>query len=371
MKYTSKRLGMVAGATALMALTPLGFATAANAAEGDISVNYSTQNYASAAIDGSYTVHGRVGQLRDDMQVSYTIESDSVQYPMPVIEYTGSFVDTADATYTFRFDCVPGTACEAYQYQVDAMNAVAQNLDGHSIADFTTDVEPIIDAFGGNVPVGVRGTVTVSVLSDVPGTGQLTFWLEERDTGDHLSSTVITPLSITQPVLGGDYQPSELCVAGLEEYVKDGVKYSPTNAGRDQVDPNAVASDDGILPDDVTPVGTDGSYSYAIDGGTAGSESDIAAQLLAAPVGEHEISVGYVAPDGVPAETVYGYITVLGADSPICWKTSTVTTPSGPGPLANTGTESLGGLTLGGGALALLGAALLLGTRARRGARAL
>lgn len=371
MNHTTKRRGVMAGAAALLALSPLALATSANAAEGDISVNYSTQNNASAPLDGSYTVHGRVGQLRDDMQMTYTIEAQGVTYPMPVIEYTGTFVDTADATYTFRFSCLAGSPCEAYQYQVDAMNAVAQNLDGHSIADFTTDVAPIIDTFGGNVPVGVQGTVTVSVLSDVPGTGQLRFWLQDRDTQEHLSVTATTPLSITRPELSGDYSPAELCVAGLQEYVKDGVKYAPTNAGRDQVDLNAVVTDSGILPDDATPVGTAGTFSYALDSGTEGSESDVTAQLLAAPVGAHEVAVGYTAPDGVLAERVFGEITVLGADSPNCWKTSTVTKPSGPGPLANTGSENLGGIALGGGVAALLGGMLLIGARSLRRARAL
>lgn len=370
MKHTTKRRGLIAGATALVALSPLGFASAANAAESDISVNYSTQNSASAAIDGSYTVHSRVGQVRDDMQMSYTIESNTVQYPMPVINYTGSFVDTSDATYTFRFDCVPGSACEAYQYQVDAMNAVAQNFDGHSIADFESDVAPIIDAFGGNVPVGVRGTVSVSVRSDVPGTGELTFWLQERDTQERLSPTVTTPLSITEPTLSGTYLPAEFCVANLAEYVKDGVKYTPTQLGRNQIELNALAADSGVLPDDATQVGTNGNYAFSLNGGSIGSLNDVKAQLLAAPVGNHEVLVNYTAPDGVPAAPVYGDFTVLGADSAECWTTSNVVTPvepttPKPQTLANTGAEAPNGVAIS-GAAALIAGALLLGARAFR-----
>ena len=370
--------GVALGA-ALVVGAPLLGAPTAFAAETDISVTYSTQNAADAPIDGSSTVHGRVGQLRDDMQVTYTIQSDTVQYPIPVLTYTGDFTDSSDATYTFRFGCdgsVPGSDCATYQPQVDAMNGLASALDGRSIEGFTADVTPIIMAFGGNVPPGITGTVTASILSDVPGTGQLEFFLQEGEQAgaERLSPTAITPLSITEPSIAATSTGS-FCAADLAEYTEGKTKYTPTGFGRADFDIQSTVTDAGILPDDATPVGTtaDGVVFSVQNGGTGLTEAGVEAELLAAPAGTYQVADAYTAPDGVPARGIGTEVTVLGADAPECYSASEIVDPvdpvdpkptdpkpTDPKPvqtLANTGSGDSG--VLAGAGAALLGALLL------------
>ena len=318
MKSRFGKFALIPG-LAVVALAPLA-AAPAFAAESDISVVYSTQNNADAPIDGSYTVHGRVDQTRDDMQVTYTIQSDTVMFPIPVLTYTGTFVDSSDATYTFRFDCdatVAGSDCVGYAAQVAAMNAMATSLDGRSIDTFTEDVTPIIMQFGGDVPPGIRGTVTASVTSSVPGTGQLDFFLQEGSAADavRLSPTATTPLSITEPEITAASAGS-FCVADLEEYTEGDTIYTPTNFGRDTFDVTDGVTDTGILPDDATAVGSDADQiTYAVTGGSTGlSETDLETALLGSPAGTYEIGANYTASDGVPAAPIGTTVTVLGAE---------------------------------------------------------
>ncbi|PII82452.1 hypothetical protein BMH32_01445 [Leucobacter sp. OLJS4] len=384
MNTRTRGLALIPGLALVLAVPLLG-APAASAAETDISVTYSTQNNANAAIDGSTTVHGRVGQTRDDMRVTYTIKSDTVKYPIPVLTYTGDFTDSSDATYTFRFGCdatVPGSDCAGYQYQVDAMNAVAATLDGRSISGFTADVTPIIMTFGGDVPPGITGTVTASVNSSVPGTGQLEFFLQEGQQAgaERLSPTAVTPLSITRPELAAK-SASSFCAADLAEHVEGTTKYTPTGFGRSTFDVSATVTDAGILPDDTTAVGTDpAALRFSVQNGATNlTEAQLETTLLAAAPGTYQVAGSYTAPDGVAAPGISTGVTVLGADAAECWSTSEVKppvtpkpekpkpTPTAPAPeLAKTGADGQNALLAGGAGIGLLGAALIAGALVRR-----
>lgn len=389
MNTRTRGFALIPGLALVLAVPLLG-ASAASAAETDISVTYSTQNNANAAIDGSTTVHGRVGQTRDDMQVKYTIKSDTVRYPIPVLTYTGDFTDSSDATYTFRFGCDPqpgaSTDCSQgpYQTMIGLMNDQAALLDGRSIETFTADVTPIIMQYGGSVPQGITGTVTASVNSSVPGTGQLEFFLQEGQQAgaERLSPTAVTPLSITRPELAAK-STSSFCAADLTEHVEGKTKYTPTGFGRAAFDVSATVTDTGILPDDTTAVGTDpAAIRFSVQNGATNlAEAQLETTLLGAAPGTYQVTGSYTAPDGVAAPAISTGVTVLGADAPECWSTTQITTPVTPKPekpepkpvptaptpeLAKTGAGEQNALLAGGAGIGLVGAALIAGALVRR-----
>lgn len=379
-------------AAVAVALSPVAVAPAAFAAGEPISVTYSTAYNADAPIDGSYTAYARVGELRNDLQLSYTIEEAGVLYPYPQINYTGSFdlANSNDVTYSFSFACAPSSPCGAYQYQVDAMNAYisdpANNLTGRSIETFSEDVKPLIDAFGGNVPVGVIGTVTVNLQSSDYGTGQLEFWLEERDTGNLLSEVGITPLVVTSVELAGSYT-SPLCEA-FDEYTEGDTTYTPTNGGRDSFAIDATVTSLGdtehYSQDKPGTAITDDSANikYSLSSGEADlTEAAAEAAVLAKGAGTYTVVAQYAAEDGFAASPVEGTVTVLPKTDPACFTANTVIPPTTIPPtttpptttttttttttLPTTGAESsMSGFFLAGGIAAVLaGGALILARR--------
>ena len=338
MKPLARRLAVIPclalGTSFVLGSSFLG-ATAAAAAETDISVHYTTQNSADAPLDGSYTVHGRVDQPRTDLKVVYTIQDPGVTYPIPVVNYDGVFSATEDATFTFRFGCdisAPGSSCNSFLYSIAiaAMNERVAEYDGHSIAGFAEKISPVIMEYGSFVPVGLTGTVTLSINSSEPGEGQLEFFLQRGQEADaeQLSPTTIAPLSITEPVI--EAAPSgAFCVADLPEYTEGNMKYSPTNFGRDDFSLNSNVTDEGILPDDETPVGiSEEGIKFSVQGGGSDlTEEAVKTELLAAAAGTYQVTGAYTAPDGVPAKGIETEVTVLGADAPECYTATEVPAP--------------------------------------------
>ena len=136
------------------------------------------------------------------MQLVYTILKPCVTFPVPVIEYTGDWVlDDADpgtfAEFDVAFGAVDAATAAAWSVQIAAMNAMLQALpecQDRSIDNFSACLRPVIDQWGDDIPVGITGTVSISVAASTPGDGRLEFHLEQRDTGQLLSPTGITPL---------------------------------------------------------------------------------------------------------------------------------------------------------------------------------
>lgn len=322
-------------------------AAEAAASTTDISVVYSTQNDSDAPQDGSYTVEGRVGQTRNDMKLVYTIQSTTVAYPVPVLEYTGDLWDEADATYTFRFGCDPTvtTFCANYASLISTMNSATSLYDNHSIAKFSAEITPIIMHYGGSVPKGITGTITTSVTSAWPGSGSLAFYLQEGETSNevpepaHLSPTVTAPITITEPVFS--VTADTWCAADLESYTSDGVTYTPNDEGRDGSYLSASVSDTGIKPDDATPVGVDqNGLTFTLNGQTYVGVAAINTALGTLPAGTYTVTTTYVSPDKVTGydrdrtgevvgnSSVTTTITVLGSEDSACYTASAASSSS-------------------------------------------
>ena len=347
MKVTRRQCAAGIAAAAIM-LSPVVSAPAALAAEGDISVVYSTGYNGNAPIDGSYTAYARVGEDRNDLQVSYTISTDNVHFPYPAIEYTGDFdvTNSDEVTYSFKFSALPGSPAEAYQYQIDNMNNwiadPANHMTGRSIATFTDDVKPLIQAFGmpapNHVPQGVIGTVTVHLNSSKPGTGQLRFWLYEGGpnasaTGEALSPVAISPLVVTMPELNAN--PVNPFCEAFTEYTTGDTKYTPTNFGRTSFDLDATVTSLGdtqhYTQDKPGPfiVDNDANIKYGLSSGESDlNQAAAKAALLAKGAGSYDVTASYEAEDGYRATPIETTVTVLPKDDSRCVTTSKV--PSNP-----------------------------------------
>jgi len=346
-----------------------------------VSVVYSTRNDSDAPLDGSYTVHDRVGVGRSDMKLVYTVEKPCVSYPVPVLTYDGDWpLDGSDAdtyaVFQFSFGATSPEVAADYRLQLAAMNALLEDSPtcaDRSVANFDACLRPIIETWGESVPVGITGTVTTSVRSATPGEGTLSFHLEQMNTGEPLSREGITPYSVTQPTLtltGG----GKLCSATLPGYTTGSTVYTPTHAEPEPVTFDARAADTGTASDDVTPIPVDdtgityvvGSQSFA----TGASVRDFLAQQRA---GAYLVGAQYIAPDGVSAlDPDAVTVDVLGASSAACFSATDgpvlPPTAEDAGPLAKTGVEAAQLLSVAFGACLLLlgGIGLMLRNRRRR-----
>lgn len=358
-----------------------------------ISVVYSTQNNPDAPLDGSYTVADRIGVGRTDMKLVYTIEKPCVTYPVPVLDYTGDWaIDGSDPNTYARFDFAFGAAdpqiAADYAVQLAAMNALiatSPSCVDRSIENFEACVRPVIEQWGGSIPVGITGTVTASVKSSTPGTGQLSFHLEQKDTHEKLSIDGTTPYLVTEPrlVLSG---AGAFCSAELEGYQDGAHVYTPTHNVSTPFALTATPSETGVYPDDVSAIPLNSSgLTYYVGTQSFATTELVREFLLSQPAGSYEVWAHYVAPDQISAiDPAPVTITVLGAADATCYSETLVptdpetpSTPVVPTPapaataqsLANTGTNGSQVITVAGGIVLLLaagGTLIVWGNRRRR-----
>jgi len=357
-RLATKPFRSAAAIAASFLLVGVSAAIPAQAASSDISMTYSSDNETASWTSGEHTANtiwGRVGKTRDDLQLVYTVKASSLSYPMPVIKYSGTWASSESGTNTFftykmRFGCDSSVTVlcttAGYTTLLAAMNAKAQTYDGHSADKFSDEIGSIVAEYGSIVPLGITGTVNVSLKANTTGTGQLVFFLAqgngtvgETDENDLLSPKVTAPFEVTQPVATTTVTGA-FCAA-FDQYTSGGTIYTPTGYGRSTFALTTQTTDDGLYPDDVTaiPVETSG-LSYSIGSTDFATKAALTSYLLSASAGSYSVKTGYTAPDSIDAATTSLSVTVLAASDSRCFTTSQVASSASPSATASASADA-------------------------------